>query len=58
MRIQGHIYQVKLVKGLDGANVDIDEKKNLIRIELNQPQDQRESALIHEIMGASNSTLS
>lgn len=54
LKIGGHVYKV-LLKDLDKSVCgDSDRVKNLIRIDSNFPQNQREVTLIHEILHCIN----
>ena len=57
LKIGGHVYKVIFVEDLPDANADIDEKKNVIRIDSEVTKSQQEAAFIHEILGACNPTL-
>lgn len=58
VRIGGHTFKVVLEKFKEQENMgSCDFTKNIITIDANMPQDQKEATFIHEAMHAMNTTL-
>lgn len=57
LKIGGHTFVVDMTQKLDRAYGDTNYTKNLIRIDKDLPESQKESVLLHEIFHCINTTI-
>lgn len=55
LKIGGHVFKIEMKKELNNMG-SCDTSKNLIVIDADMPQDQKEATLIHEMLHAMNTT--